>query len=136
MGDNEIIKALECCRFAVAKTDCNSCPYAECTSNKGCNGETVEDALDLINRQKVAIENLSHNNGTMTNSIRKLQKELEQANAEVELLHSDYTYKFVKAKAKAEAYKEFAEMLCEDRVSNDPVVIAARCLLKELEGEQ
>lgn len=39
------------------------------------------------------------------------------------------------ADAKAEAYKEYAEMLCEDRVANDPVVIAAKCLLKELVGD-
>lgn len=37
--------------------------------------------------------------------------------------------------AQAEAHKEFAEKLCEDRVSNDPVVIAAKCLLKELMGD-
>lgn len=34
-----------------------------------------------------------------------------------------------------EAITEFAERLCEGRVSNDPVVIAAKCLLKEMVGE-
>ena len=34
--------------------------------------------------------------------------------------------------AKSEAIKEFAEELCEGRVSNDPVVIAVRCAVKEM----
>ena len=36
---------------------------------------------------------------------------------------------------KAEAYKEFAERLCEGRVSNDNTVILAKCLLNELVGD-
>ena len=35
----------------------------------------------------------------------------------------------------AEAVKEFAERLCEGRVSNDPVVIAVNCELKEMVDE-
>lgn len=34
--------------------------------------------------------------------------------------------------ARSEAIKEFAERLCDGRVSNDPVVIAAEALLKEM----
>ena len=37
-----------------------------------------------------------------------VQAENERLKEEIELLHSDYTYKLVKKKAKAEAYKEFA----------------------------
>ena len=79
--DNEIVKALECC-----KNDgiiCGECPYKKAN---GCMEKLSADALDLINRQNAEIERLKE---------------------EVGLLHSDYTYKFVKAKAKAEAYKEF-----------------------------
>ena len=36
---------------------------------------------------------------------------------------------------KAEAIKEFADRLCEDRVSNDPVVISTKCLVKEMTGD-
>lgn len=39
------------------------------------------------------------------------------------------------AEIKVEAYKEFADKLCEGRVSNDNTVILAKCLLKELVGE-
>ena len=34
-----------------------------------------------------------------------------------------------------EAIKEFAERLCDGRVSNDPVVIAVKCELKEMVGD-
>ena len=37
---------------------------------------------------------------------------------------------------KAEAVKEFAESLCKDRVSNDPVVIAVQIELKEWLGDK
>lgn len=43
--------------------------------------------------------------------------------------------KKVRAEIKAEAYKEFAERLCEGKVSNSLVVIEAKCLLKELVGD-
>lgn len=36
---------------------------------------------------------------------------------------------------RAKAIKVFAERLCEDRVSNDPVVIAVKVELKEMVGE-
>lgn len=35
-------------------------------------------------------------------------------------------------KARAEAITEFADFVCEGRVSNDPVVIAVRCAEKEM----
>ena len=37
--------------------------------------------------------------------------------------------------AKSEAIKEFAERLCEGRLSNDPVVIAVKVELKEMVGK-
>ena len=37
---------------------------------------------------------------------------------------------------KVEAYKEFAERLCKDRLQNDPVVIAAQVELKEMVVEE
>ena len=38
---------------------------------------------------------------------------------------------------RAEAIKEFAERLCEGRVSNDPVVISTKCIVKEMtEGKK
>lgn len=88
LSDSEIKKALECC----IKDDCKNCPLGEI---EDC--VTMTDALDLINR---------------------LQAENERLKEEVDLLHSDYTYKLVKVKAKAEAVKEFAERL-KEKVSVD-----------------
>ena len=50
MTDNEIIKALECCK----KDDCYNCPndFGNCYAN------LAGFALDLINRQKAEIERL------------------------------------------------------------------------------
>lgn len=73
--------------------------------------------------------------------INRLQARNKELNKENDLLlqrvlYNDGITKMQVEIAKAEAYKEFAERLCEDRVSNDPVVIAAKCLLKELVGDK
>ena len=107
----------------------------------------LENCLNEINRLQAENENYSKNNRQMTSDILKLYKELEQAEAEnerlkeeIELLHSDYTYKLVKKKAKAEAYKEFAERLKETAYHNDAgdyiiFDVDIDNLLKELVGE-
>ena len=59
MTDNEIIKALECCNVCSSPEYCGECPYVECTTVKGCVGEMLTDALDLINRQKAEVERLT-----------------------------------------------------------------------------
>lgn len=46
MTDNEIIKALKCCK----DNNCNECPIEGCTDN------IFRNALDLINRQKEKIK--------------------------------------------------------------------------------
>ena len=62
MSDEDIIKALECCKYSVNNKDCENCPYVECETMTGCVGELLEDALDLINRQKAEIERLEFSN--------------------------------------------------------------------------
>lgn len=72
MTDNEIIKALECCKRSVGAILCTSnCPmYSECDSE-----DPMEDicglALDLINRQKAEIEELKRQNKIYINRIEK-----------------------------------------------------------------
>lgn len=66
-------------------------------------------AVDLINRQKAEIERLTKANERFAEEF-------------------DAYYASVKCKA----YKEFAERLCEGRVSNDPVVIAVKVELAEI----
>ena len=103
MTDNEIIKALECCTKGTTSDVCDDCPLRTtdiCTEEE--NG-VLKLALDLINSQKAEIEALIAGQETLQRYI---------------------------STAKAEAVKEFAERLCKDRVSNDPVVIAVKVELK------
>ena len=94
------------------------------------------EALDLINRQEEKLEAVK--------SLNYLQlEELESSKAEIEKLEqnlANVTATMAKCEcciiARAEAITEFAERLCEDRVSNDPVVIAVKTELKMMKGEQ
>ena len=136
--DNEIKKALECCSSNIVFENCAYCSYKEDWS-KGitCIKKSAKNALDLINR-------LQAENSNLTSNLTSLQNDLTSAKAENEQLTKDkesLAYSLANAvgqkmTAKAEAYKEFADRLCEDRVANDPVVISAKCLLKELTNEQ
>lgn len=88
--DEEIIKALECCISTTTEEACAGCPF---NKQKLCDKDQwalERYALDLINRQK----------------------------AEIEMLKSDVpsgTIRIRYAKAKTEAYKEFAEKLCDGK---------------------
>ena len=73
--------------------------------------EDVCTLLDLINRQKAEIEKLKNT----------IDWTLDQQPILVERAEKY---------ARAEAVKEFAERLCEGRVSNDPVVIAVKVELE------
>ena len=106
MTDNDIIKALECCTTEDS-ADCTNCPLNKTEECYFVNLHT--HALALINRQKAEIERLE-----------KLSE-----------FRCNYMGYFLKLE-RDKAIKEFAEMVCEGRVSNDPVVIAVRCAVKEM----
>ena len=58
MTDNEIIKALECCRVG-KMDDCDNCPMftqPKLSSTKLCTEFVMGQALNIINRQKEEIE--------------------------------------------------------------------------------
>lgn len=81
---------------------CDDC--LDCPYSKQCDGvEHLTNAIDLIKRQQAEIEKQK----------KKLQEILP-----------------IVAELKTEAIKEFAERLCEGRVSNDPVVITVKAELK------
>lgn len=135
------------CKHKIDKGD-NRCGI------KGCN--IAQQALDLINRQQAEIERLQKlqkptetsgfkiENGKVVfytnilNGYRHEYKDLEEIAKELNLmLQSCYKcdevvspYKGNLKTAKTEAIKEFAERLCEGRVSNDPVVIAVKTEFK------
>lgn len=153
MTDNEIVKALEtCCIERV----CSKCSYSKNNSAE-CINDIMKDTLDLINRLQAEKQDLEIELQAMRGAANSYKAEVERLKAKCENTQIGYNfaedeiknlkkdkYKLQKALnqsedyrviAKAEAYKEFAERLCEDRVSNDPVVIAAKVELKELVGD-
>lgn len=63
MNDNDIIKALECCRGGKREYGCNKCPlYCRVPA---CTGHLTEAALDLINRQKAENKTLTEYNDNL-----------------------------------------------------------------------
>ena len=118
MTDNEIIQALKKVKKQYG-VDCYVCKYKHICMYKICPFHACDHALDLINRQKAEIESA--------------KKVAEEAIRNFNRMESLYRIKCVELKvARAEAIKEFVERLCDGRVSNDPVVIAAKCLEKEM----
>lgn len=118
MKDNEIIKALECCK----DNDCDNCPFEEqCRRN----GSLADIALDLINRQKAEIVKLEKVEKYADKTIKaqaaeieRLQAEnkkqkaiLEEINDEINPLPFETDFDIAMKKAKYEAIKEFAERL-------------------------
>ena len=96
MTDNEIIKALECCKTL----NCVKCGRIKDFKNaSACLEKMIADSLDLINRQKEEIESLKH---------RKTELQIRNQ----ELQHE-----------KSEAIKEFAEEL-EYFVLNEDIEVA------------
>ena len=121
MTDNEIIKALECCSCKPLK--CNDCPCMQ----TGERFEVEKYAIDLINRQKAEIEDLE----------TEIDNPYEQAKADIlgNMADGGVSCHWCIEKHRANAIKEFAERLCDDRISNDPVVIAVKAELKEMVGD-
>ena len=124
MTDKEIIKALEGCWL---EGNCEYCPMKK--DNK-CKAILRQIALDLINRKDSKIAELTEENNHQQAEIERLSKKNEEL---AEILSDTIRIRY--AEAKAEATKEFAERLCEGRVSNDPVVIAVKVELKEMVGD-
>ncbi len=106
MTDNEIIKALECCK----KDDCDNCH-----NNFGnCYANLSGYSLDLIKRKQAEIDRLERYNEILTiNADTAFQDGLNEA--------QDLYAEQVKDEIKSEAIKEFAEML-NDRIINFPSV--------------
>ena len=135
MTENEIRKALERCS---ANYNCGDCPYYY--DAEECPDPLMNDALDLINRQKVEVEQLKIVAGgleqalkNVTAEVDRLLKECEskeeaynkefclrkELKAEIERLNIrnktliDITknYDWKFARAKSEAIKEFAHLI-------------------------
>jgi hypothetical protein len=131
--DNDIIKALELVPHCnVYSGECKKCPYRWVDD---CATKFPKDALDLINRQKAEIERLKERcskcGEKTTKTILHLQETLAERNAEIEEQDQAIINALKRmGQIRAEAITEFAERLCEGRVSNDPVVIAVKVELE------
>ena len=112
MTDREIIQALECCTGDEWDI-CDKCPYQKYKTKRGCTYHILRDVLDLITRQQAEIEELK------------------------EVYHAT---KLGWATAKAEAIKEFAEMVDKafggvGACGYSYVRYKTRCIVKEMIGE-
>ena len=85
MKDSDIIKALECCKSAVA-TDCKGCPLYN--TEKTCTCVTVlsENALDLVNRQKEEIEELKELKEKLLYNLKTVCNEKDEDNIKSEAI--------------------------------------------------
>ena len=104
MTDNEIIKALECCR---ANNRCDTCPRLGMNC---CMNLLMRNALALINRQKAEIERLENeiaeaNSIERKNELQALEENKENAKLFLQTIQH----------ARSEAIKEFVHRL-KDRV--------------------
>ncbi len=132
MTDNEIIKALECC--GKNPPICIECSYKGKCNRKDCYDYLKSDALDLIARQKAEIERLKTENKLLIeNDISNkypICVSVEKGRIYTRTLED---YDELIGDISSEGIKEFAERLCEDRLSNDSVVIAVKTELKMMQ---
>ena len=128
MTDNEIIKALGQC--SDADIGCSNCPLY---SEDYCRQVLDSNALDIIKRQKVEIDELQLKNSELKKEIAELQKGVE---FDIDHFSTEYDEKI-----KAEAVKEFAERVKLDFYHEFdeliPSVMADKIdkLVKEMVGE-
>ena len=113
-AEDRIIKALECCADEGNIDACDDCPC-----QKGKCISTTPYVLDLINRQKAEIE--------------RLESELKTAGATVLNLYS------AMENIKAEAVKEFAELLIDEKSYPHPNELNTRIVyvsdIQEMAGD-
>ena len=84
---------------------------------------------------KIEFKNFDENEYAVID-IEKLKNALDLINRLQATIDSFTDIGKLYSEIKAEAYREFADKLCEGRVSNDNTVILAKCLLKELVGDK
>lgn len=151
MTDNDIIKAGECIKGE--KALCLSCPYR--ARFPDCKKYVIRDIFALASRQEAEIKSCYEFIEQLKEARKIWDDKCKQQQAELERYERENNEKFdkwklldertkeryaelyeeAKAVVRAEAVKEFAERLCDGRVSNDPVVIAVKVELKEMVGE-
>lgn len=141
MTDSENIKAFECCEANGGQNpQCDACPYHYIDEkNDPCYIEVRREILKILNNERAQIKSLEAKVVIQKGLIDHQQAEIERLQNLTEKDFEQTAISTVKRHQKwieYRAVKEFAERLCADRVSNDPVVIAVKAELKEMEGEK
>lgn len=104
LADSEIIKALECCGgITDGIKECSACSLLE---KSPCTTDLSRNALDLINRLQAKVIKEQNKNSKLRNERNRQQAEIERLKGWQDLLKAEKH-----SLIKAEAYKEFAEML-------------------------
>lgn len=128
MTDNEIIKALECCfTNDWNRTKCDKCKFY--TGTLDCVEDLKCASIDLITRQQAELERLKIENQSLRGAANSYKVHYESLKSEKDELIKTYQ------ECQVSNLKAFVKSLCKDRISNDPVVIAAQVELKEWIGE-
>lgn len=124
LTDSEIIKD---CKNCIRYTTCIFCIIGGRSISKDCNDFVELDTINRLQAENERLKDLCADCSMLKGKIETisdLQKQIEYWQRGYNDLRQELKT------AKAEAIKEFAERLCEDRVSNDPVVIAVKTELK------
>ena len=124
----ELIKALECCAHTIENNMCGECPAAKYEAGK-CDDLVKLQAAEMLKDLKAENENLKER-AIPTSGFINL---LNGAHVYTKTLEE---YNEFRKSIKSSVINEFAERLCDGRVSNDPVVISVKAELKEVVGEQ
>lgn len=139
MTDNEIIKALECCKTSDSDS-CKKCPLYN--GNKPCKENLDEHIFDLINRQKAEIERLNVELVGMRGACESYKIHYDNAQAEIERLEGILGKRCDVCPAVTTARKELAEKLYEKIEQNAKFGFAyvtkkeIENVVRELEGEE
>ena len=112
LTDQEIIKALEYCATNLI-SDCKKCPLRleDGTTQPFCTNKLIRATLDLINRLQEENERLKGNRHCSTCKHSDLRA--DQQPCVICAGYNKYEPSLNRNNIKAEAYKEFAEMLKE-----------------------
>lgn len=131
MNDNDVKKALECCKVCSSPEDCYECPYSECDTKKGCVGDLINDSLDLINRLQAENERLTGYNENLQTANTALSNEILETKFKTRRDFADRlkAKKHQQPMSQAEyfGYSKAKDVVDVDEIDNT---------LKELEGEE
>ena len=120
--DKQIVKALECCQSHTI-TDCRDCPNR--ASGDNCVNELMRNALDLINRQKVEIEEFEVERKKLQDRIVSLFNENEGLQTELQIYKQNrmtlYERIELVEKTRIKTVKEFAERVINLIYSADDI---------------